>query len=520
MDSELTMLSNQISKLNSKLPLNSPWFIILLFSFLGLIGILNHSMWRDELNPWLIVRDSGSLGDLIANIHYEGHPVLWYFSLAILRKIVDYPIIMQIFHLAITVVSVSLFCLYSPFNYQQKFLFSFGFFPFYEYLLISRNYAFSMLFVFVFCTVFASRKITYAYLAILLGLLANSSAYGLLVSFSLLLTLLAEFCFDREHRQQYFSQTQKYDLFLSILIITLSFILSIYIITPPTDSYLHGGLNNGWLIELDIRHLLRSVGRVFGSYLLIIPAHKRWLDLIVCAAIALFIVVLTLIKLSEKPVVFFFYMIGNCILFAFTYLRFLGMPRHFGHFYLVLIAALWLGSYYQKSIVLLNKISILPRSITFIHKWHYIALMLILYVQFGGGIYSFSRDLVIPFSASRETAQYIHKSGLDKEFIVASRDANMAPLSGYLNRKFYYPEVEKMGSFTLFKKGRQEVEQAEILSQINSLLQNQDERKKILLILNKKLNVNRNDLKIVPIKDFQRGWVDSERYYLYWVDEV
>lgn len=511
------MLNKKIIKYTSILPFHSPWFIIIIFSVLGLIGILNHSMWRDELNPWLIVRDSEDFGDLITNIHYEGHPVLWYFSLAILRKIVDNPIIMQIFHLTITVVSVAVFCLYSPFSYQQKFLFSFGFFPFYEYLLISRDYAFSMLFIFTFCTVFSSRKRTYTYLAILLGLLANSNVYGFFVSFSLSLTLLAEFCFDSEHRQQYFSQSQKYDLFLSIVIIISSFILSIYILTPPTDSYLYGGLNNGWLMQLDIRHLLRSIGRIFGSYLLIIPAHKRWLDLIVCAAIALFIVILTLIKLSKKPVTLFFYIIGTCVIFAFTYLRFIGMPRHFGHFYLVMIAALWLGSYYQESTVLLNKFSIRPNSITFVQKWHHIAFMLILYVQFGGGIYSFSRDLVVPFSASRETAEYIQKAGLDNEFIVASRDANMAPLAGYLNRKFYYPELQKMGSFTLFKKGRQDVEQAEILSQINSLLTNKDGQKKILLILNKKLNVNRNDLKIVAIKDFQRGWVDSERYYLYWV---
>ncbi|MEH1847973.1 MAG: hypothetical protein V7L25_24085 [Nostoc sp.] len=514
------MLNQKIIKNTSVLPFHSPWFIIIIFSVLGLIGILNHSMWRDELNPWLIVRDSESFGDLITNIRYEGHPVLWYFSLAILRKIVDNPIIIQIFHWAITVVSVAIFCLYSPFNYQQKFLFSFGFFPFYEYLLISRNYAFSMLFIFAFCTIFSSRKRTYAYLAILLGLLANSNAYGLFGSFSLSLTLLAEFCFDSKHRQQYFSQTQKYDSFLSIIIIIFSFILSIYIITPPTDSYLHGGLNNNWLMQLDIRHLLKSIGRIFASYLLIIPAQKKWLDLIVCAAIALFIVILTLMKLSKKPVSLFFYIIGTCVIFAFTYLRFTGMPRHFGHFYLVMIAALWLGSCYQESTVLLKNFSVRPNLITFVQKWHYIVLMLILCVQFGGGIYSFSRDLVVPFSASRETAQYIQKAGLDNEFIVASRDANMAPLAGYLNRKFYYPELQKMGSFTLFKKGRQDVEQAEILSQINSLLINKDEQKKILLILNKKLNVNRNDLKIVPIKDFQRGWVDNERYYLYWVDEA
>ncbi|MGF2012314.1 MAG: hypothetical protein RMX25_012570 [Nostoc sp. DedVER01b] len=500
--------------------MHSPWVIITIFSVLGLIGILNHSMWRDELNPWLIVRDSKSFEDLIANIHYEGHPVLWYFSLAILRKIVDNPIIMQIFHLLITVTSVALFCLYSPFNYKQKFLFSFGFFPFSEYLLISRNYAFSMLFIFTFCTIFNSRKKTYAYLAILLGLLANSSAYGLLVSFSLALTLLAEFCFDREHCQQYISQSQKYDLYLSLVIIIFSFLISVYILTPPIDSYLHGGLNNGWIVQLDIRHLLRSIGRIFGSYLLIIPAHKKWIDLIICAVITLFILVLTSLKLFRKPVPLFLYIVGNCVIFTFTYLRFLGVPRHFGHFYLVFIAALWLASYYQESPVLLNKFSIYPNSVRFVHTWHHLVFMLILYIQFAGGISSFSRDLIVPLSASRETSQYIQKSGLSHELIVASRDANMAPLSGYLHRKFYYPELKQMGSFTLFKKGRTDVKQDEILSQINYLLKNQDEQKKILLILNKKLNVERNDLKIVPIKDFKRSWLNDERYYLYWVDKA
>ncbi|MDF5709591.1 MAG: hypothetical protein PUP90_18495 [Nostoc sp. S4] len=513
------MLNKKNLKFTSILPFRSPWFIIIIFSALGLIGILNHSMWRDELNPWLIVRDSESLEDLIANIHYEGHPVLWYFSLAFLKKIVAHPIIMQIFHWAITVASVTLFCLYSPFNYQQKFLFSFGYFTFYEYLLISRNYAFSMLFIFAFCTIFSSRKTTYVYLAIFLSLLANSSAYGLLVSFSLSLTLLAEFCFDSEHRNQYFNQSQKYDLFLSILIIIFSFIFSIYILTPPADSYLYGGLNNGWVMQLDFRHFLRSIGRIFGGYLLIIPQHKRWLDLIICTTIVLFIIILISLKLSKKPVSLFFYIIGNSVIFAFTYLRFSGMPRHFGHFYLILIAALWLQSYYQESLYLVNKFSANFHSIAFVRNWYNITFMLILYVHFLGGIYSFSRDLVVPFSASRETSQYLQKAGLDNKFIVASRDANMAPLSGYLNRKFYYPELKKMGSFTLFNKGRRDVEQVEILSQINSLLK-QDGQKKILLILNQKLNVSHNDLNIVPIKNFERDWVDSERYYLYWINEV
>ncbi|QSJ19426.1 hypothetical protein JYQ62_12305 [Nostoc sp. UHCC 0702] len=513
------MLVKKLSNRISSLPFHSPWLIIILFSVLGFIGILNHSMWRDELNPWLIVRDSETFQDLIANIHYEAHPVLWYLSLAFVRQIADTPVAMQIFHLAITIAAVAIFCLYSPFNYQQKFLFSFGFFPFYEYFLICRNYAFSLLFIFTFCRIFSFRKRTYLYLAILLGLLANSSIYAFFVSFSLALTLLVEFCFDSEHRKQYFSQSHKYDLFLSIGILLFSFLLTIYIITPPVDSYLHGGLNNGWLIQLDIRNLLRSIDRLFASYFLIVP-HKRWLDLTVCAFIALSIVAFTLIHLCKKPFSLFFYMIANGVILAFTYLRFAGSPRHFGHFYLVLIAALWLASYYEESTFLTNKFSLGSKLLKFGQKWHHIAFMIILYAQLLGGISSFARDLIIPFSASRETAHYIQQSHLENEFIVGSRDANMAALSGYLNRKFYYPERQQMGSFTLFKKGRQEVEQGEILRQITSLLKNQESQKRILLILHRKLNLNQNNLKITPIKDFERAWVDSERFYLYWVDQL
>ncbi|MBD2496417.1 hypothetical protein [Nostoc sp. FACHB-280] len=496
-----------------------PWLSVIIFSILGFIGILNHAMWRDELNPWLIVRDSESFTALIANIKYEGHPVLWYFSLAFLRIIADNPLIMQLFHLSITITAVLIFYLYSPFNYKQKLLFIFGYFPFYEYFLISRNYAFSLLFIFAFCAVFPSRKTTYLYLSIFIGLLANSSAYGLLVSFALSLTLLFEFCFDSQHRKNYFVQSRNYDLILSFGIVIFFYILSIYIITPPANSYLHGGLSHGWSINLDIFNLLKSINRLFASYLLIIP-KKRLLDLIICTIISILIFTLYLIKFSKKPVVLFMYTVGNFILLAFTYLRFTGNHRHFGHFYLVFIAALWLESYYQNSLVWENKLAPTPRLFNLAQKWHYVIFTLILVAQLFGGVYGFARDLNIPFSASRETAHYIQQNQLNDEFIVASRDANMAALSGYLNRKFYYPERQTMGSFTLFKQGRQDVEQPEILRQIYTLLQSQAVKSKILLILNQKLNTNRNDLNIVPIKSFKRAWVDSERFYLYWVGKT
>jgi hypothetical protein len=513
------MLIKKIIHPISKLSLNSPWLMIFIFAFIGLIGIFNHAMWRDELNPWLIAKDSQSFGDLISNIRYEGHPVLWYFCLALVNKIADTPIMMQLLHLGITTTAVAIFWLCSPFNQLQKLLFTFGYFPFYEYLLISRNYAFSFLFVFAFCAIFPCRKRNYWQLAVLLGLLANSSAYALFVSLALSMTLVMELCFDRQHRHQYFSQSNKYDFFISSVIIIFAFGLAINIMTPPADSYLHGGLK-GWFTEFDFRHLLRSFGRLFGGYFLIIPTHKRWLDLIICACISIFVFGLTVLKLRKKPIPLFFYTLGTGIILSFTYLRFLGNPRHYGHFYLILLAALWLTSYYPDSESVIKKVPFFRnRSWRFVDKWHYIALMLIFYVQLLGGIGNYGRDLFIPFSASKATANYIQESRLSEEFIVASRDANMAALSGYLHRQFYYPELQRLGSFTIFGKGRKSVDQGEALRQVSELLNGTEANKKILLILHEKLQSNYQGLQINPVKSFEKAWVDTERFYLYWVQK-
>ena len=477
-------------------------------------------MWRDEMNTWLIVRDSHSFLEIIGNVHYQGHPILWATSLALLRNIADTPLAMQFFHLVLAISSATLFWFFSPFSSSQKVLFIFGFLPFYKYLLFSRTYALGMLCLFAFCACFHQRKKTYLFLSILLGLMANSNAYALFISLALSLTLAVELCADVEHRQRYLSKSQKYDLPVSLLILILCYILAIYIITPPPDSYNHGGLVSGWITQFDLHRVFISIGRLFAGYTLITPASKRWLDLVFCGLIALFIFGLTLLKLSPKNIPFFYYASATLGILGFTYFRFLGIgPRHFGHFYLILFSALWLSSYFAEGKYFLNRIPLNQTLLSWVNKWHRVILMTLLYIHFCAGIVHFVGDAFKPFSASRETARYIQKNNLDAEFIVASRDANMAALSGYLNRKFYYPELQGIGSFTLFKGDRNEVEQDETLRQVSALLNPPTDQDRILLILSKHaLATSRADLDIIPIQSFENAWTDTEMYYLYWAE--
>ncbi len=497
---------------------SKPWLILLTFSILGLIGILNHAMWRDEVNTWLIVRDSQSLSEIIGNVTYQGHPLLWALLLTLLKNIVNDPIIMQLFHLAIAIAAVAIFLWCSPFTKMQKLLFVFGYLPFYQYLLISRNYALGMLFIFAFCAVSSSRHYSYILLAILMSLMANSNAYALFISFALAIMLVAEFIFDRDLRINYFKQANKYDLAIALGILIGGFLLSIYIIAPPLDSTNHGGVD-AWVFDFNLLRLLRAIGRLFAGYTLIVPHGARWLDLSVCAVVTVFVFLLNLTSFLKKPFSLLFYVLGTVEIIAFSYFRFMGMgPRHYGHFFLILVVSIWLARQFPAQPLFVKLTRISQKTWQKICKTRNIVFMIILWVQFLAGVlYAYPRDLIVPFSAGRETSYYLIENNLDREFIIGSRDANMASISTYLQRKLYYPELKHMGSFTLFRAERNKLKHEEILAQIESDLLPDKER--VLLILHKKLKAENKNLQIEEITRFENSWIDTERYYLYWVKQ-
>jgi hypothetical protein len=75
----------------------------LLFLVVLFLNILHHEMWRDELQAWLIGRDSISIFELLfRNMRYEGHPALWHLGLFFITRFTDNPFIMQILNVLIS----------------------------------------------------------------------------------------------------------------------------------------------------------------------------------------------------------------------------------------------------------------------------------------------------------------------------------------------------------------------------------------------------------------------------------
>jgi hypothetical protein len=473
------------------------------FFALGLAGILHHAMWRDEINVWLIVRDSPDFVTLFQNIKYEGHPPLWYLSLYGLVQFTHDPVAMQLFHLLLAVGGAFLFVRYAPFPLWQRVLFLFGYLPFYEYLLISRNYAYGTLFLLLFCAVYGRRPDRYLPLAGVLFLLANTNAYGLLLSFSLGVALAVEYFWSKRASKAPGEFAAGAALWLAGLA------TSALVIAPPRDSTLAGGAS-GWTLTFDANHFFTALSRIWSGYItVLVPNDAHAWEMVLFSVPALAMVAFGALVMARHPIALTFYLIATFGIFALTYARFIGAPRHFGHFWVALVVGLWLaaaapapatdtpptgwGAFAER------------------HKVKFFGFLLI--CQFAGGVVAYVRDWLVPYSASRQAAEYIRANGLDRLPIVGSRDYAVSPICGYLDRQIYYPESRSLRSFVLFNGTRDgEVGDPQILEQVSELTKRTPE---LLLIVNHELTGARPELTVAPLTQFTNSFINEEVYFLY-----
>src|ERR1700733_8085377 len=90
------------------------FFIIVLF------GLIHHQMWRDELQAWLLARDSNSIPQLLRNMRYDGHPALWHSFLFVITRFTHNPVYMQALHLIFACGFIFIFNRYSEIEIPYK----------------------------------------------------------------------------------------------------------------------------------------------------------------------------------------------------------------------------------------------------------------------------------------------------------------------------------------------------------------------------------------------------------------
>jgi hypothetical protein len=156
-----------------------------LLIILNAVRTLRHAMWRDELQAFMIAAESSNLSELFQYLKYEQHPGLWHVLLFGVTRFTAAPVSMQLLHMGIAVGVWLLIYKYSPFSTIEKFILILSYFLFWEYFVISRNYALAALLGFGFVALRTSRSDSEFITWILLALLANTVVYGTIWSMAL-----------------------------------------------------------------------------------------------------------------------------------------------------------------------------------------------------------------------------------------------------------------------------------------------------------------------------------------------
>ena len=544
--------------------------VTLLFFAVSGFTAVHHEMWRDEIQAWLLARDSASVFELFASLKYEGHPGLWHLFLMPLTRLTASPVVMQAFHLLIAGGTVYLFVRYAPFNRLQKFLFSFGYFPLYEYAVIARNYALGFLLLTLLCVLFKERSQRPMGIGCVLLLLAHTSVYGLIVTVAIGGALFCEVLWFRARgaawqapptRKKKMSTAERdvqpmvdvgRRVWFGFALIGLGIFTAVVQLNPPSDSSIEPWVS--WVLtalelkdarnyfDLDrLTKVMHDVSRAF----LPIPTpllnfwnshHLETFPLFQAIQLPLSVVFLLcgVLPVRKRPTALLIYLASMLGLLAFSYLvYYTSTARYHGFLFMTFLMAAWISRDCPEIHVVEGKerkaraarksawagSTAWPRTFSTL-------LTVILVCQCIGGIIAVRMERLHVFSFGKQTAEFIKTHGLQDLPMVGDFDIPVVTVVGYLQKDHvYYVQGNRLGSFIRQDHDRSDsrvhvvddrfvIDFSDVLNAAKTF--HTDTSQDVLLILNYPLNaafVER--LRLTSLAHFAGSVVGDENFYLY-----
>lgn len=399
-------------------------FLIALYFTLSLIGILNHEIWLDESHHWLLARDSTSLKNLIFNTRNEGHPIIWNVLLYYITRFTNNPFWMQFLHILISASTVFIFLFKAPFKLLFKTLFIFGYFVFYEYNIISRNYMLGVLFLFLALSLFKNRDKKLILISLLLTLSANVHAIFTVISFAVFLVLLFE-------KLQHTTTFKKHSFLVGSFIFTIGLLLSISQIIPENGSFFFSRIDT---ISFQEKIIPGAVSLFKGLFPL--PDFRTihfWnsnlivnLSKPISGILSILVYLIPLLVFRKKNTLFFIYiaLLGTQIFFFVTQMS---ATRYFGMAFIIFIVALWINTCYLEPKTIFKRYEKLRNFIIYG----------ILITQCISGIIAFSMDVKYPFSSGKQIAEILESKNLLQNTIV-TETCQGTTFSSDIKKKVYF----------------------------------------------------------------------------------
>ena len=479
--------------------------ITLVFMCVTLFGVWHHEVWRDEVQSWLIAANAHSFAELFENCRYEGHPMLWHSILYLLSRCTDSILAMQLLSVGIVSGAVFLFCLYSPLSRFQQTLFVFGFYPVFQYCILSRSYGFIFLGVVAYLCI-QNRHPQSVWSWFLLALMANTAATGCVLACCFAATV---FVTEWLNGKSIVTILQTY--FKHILVLTIGLSVAAWQIYPEADNVLSPGFSLERLrvvfSQLHDSYTYIAYWPNITHWSTVFMRDVHWLDLGISLAVMMVFIRLFAVHKS----VLFFYVSGTIAITLFLTVSGMFSARFIGHFYLILIAAYWFASESQQP----ERRKPLEGMMT-----------VILVCQCITGFGLLYSDYTKPFSNAEKAAQYIRNQHLDSYPVTGAIDYTLSPISYWLHKPLYYQETQANGTFIVWSNKRNHPVTPETLrQQTDSLVQLYD---KTVVVLSSQLSMaypsfaaftsdsmNTERTQWVLLQKMEGALVTDENYYVY-----
>jgi len=470
--------------------------LLAVFFVLSLIGILHHEIWLDEAHHFLLARDSNSLADLIKACRIEGHPLLWNFILFFITRFSANVFYAQLIHILINCLTGYIICK-SSLRFWEKIFLLFGYFLFYEYNIISRNYGISALFIFALAHQYLTNKTDLVKLALLIFLLANTHLFSLLVSFAFVISYLLT------TKKEIFTAQNKKTIIAAIVIVLGGWLISICTIIPPVNygnkfvAYDSSGYLSTERITKTLSVCFKGIFYIpdynapnhhIENSFYFLTLNLKTTTIYLLSILAMGIPILILKK--DKFACIFFCSFILVFLPVYYFLPLVFGTRYYGFFYLVFAACYWMAK---------PKIPKIGVAVSFV----------IFLLQFVNGIYAYCMDLYYPFSESKNVSDYIREVKKPTENVFILNRTLRPGISTYSGQKYFGTENGEPLSYCLWDTAMPD---SVLKVKLNNALTLNNSS---LIIANAPLNNLLDTNRLTKLQSFTNGIVNGENMTVY-----
>lgn len=384
------------------------------FALLTLPRLLLHELWRDEAWLWLVVRQSDGLPALFHELERSGQGYLFPILCWIAGRCSRSPVTMQLVNLLAATGAVFVFARWAPLDRRERTLFVLGYFPCFEYAVLSRHYAVGAFLAFSACAAAGMRRPIV--LGVLLGLLCQTTVYGYVVAVAIAAGWLL---------RTDVAALRRVDLVLGGAAALAGAIAGVVQLVPSEGT----SFAPGWQLAWQPAHAVDVLAMPWQAFVpLPLPGLHFWNTNIlqdhrdVQALGGTAILALALVLLRRRVAVVTF-VVGATGLLVFGYVKYIGVLRHVGHLWLLFALALWLGG---------GRVLLGDR-----RSWRSRALLGLLLIHCGAAAYASFMDARHPFSNGQAVAALMRAEGVDRLPLLGHREAPASSFTLELDEPWY-----------------------------------------------------------------------------------